>query len=99
MSSSKVSKQRKRWQKWVQRPRNKKKLKNLYCDQEGRCYYCGEFVPYLRHIPNVCFKRNGNHATFEHLKPMSKGGKIGTHNLVMACWKCNMEQNFRFLSL
>lgn len=46
------------------------------------CFYCGQemdFDPGSRHPLAV---------TFEHLVPVSKGGR-GLTNVVLACWECN----------
>lgn len=44
--------------------------------ENGRCFYCDR--PLIYH-----------HATMDHIKPKSQGGKLEIGNIVIACFKCN----------
>jgi len=44
----------------------------------GVCYYC---------------KKKAKNLTFDHIQPISKGGKHEASNLVMACFLCNSTKN------
>lgn len=83
---------RSRFKNWLRRPGNKKKLLGLYRRQRGNCFYCNTHVPYIQE-QHVTYEEHGNHATFDHEIPLSKGGRIGISNLVMACWECNQKRN------
>lgn len=47
--------------------------------QQGRCFYCEREVAL-------------EHAEFDHIVPVSKGGKNGQYNLVIACVACNRQK-------
>ena len=85
-------KQRSRWNNWIKRPGNRERLNKIYAYQRGNCYYCNRHVPYYPG-QSVNYKTHGNHATFDHEVPLSKGGNLGMTNIVMACWECNQQRN------
>jgi len=60
----------------------------LWKIQNGRCHYCGRYVP-------------EHEATLDHCVPRSLGGPDKAENAVMACLPCNrdkadmLEEEFR----
>lgn len=51
-----------------------------------KCHYCGKKLT-LNHSTGRKYK---NFATFEHVKPVSKGGSYSDiNNIVLACKDCN----------
>lgn len=54
----------------------------LYEQQEGKCYFCGVFVP-NDDLPNK---------SLDHLTPISKGGTNEDSNLKFTCAKCNHDK-------
>ncbi len=55
----------------------------LFIYQRGRCAYCLREMHFEISKPLT--------ATFDHLTPKSKGGKLGYGNIVLACATCNLE--------
>lgn len=54
------------------------------------CYYCGVEMDFT---PASGRKFKKNHATIEHLIPLSKGGHHIWENVVLACHNCNVVKN------
>lgn len=52
----------------------------MWEQQQGRCFYCEQEVAL-------------EHAEFDHIVPISKGGKNGQYNLVIACGACNRKKD------
>lgn len=60
-------------------------LGKLYERDGGRCGYCGLTVDL---IPPP----HPRAATVDHVHPKSKGGSCALHNLLLACYRCNMHK-------
>lgn len=65
-------------------PGQRRQLKTtMLREQNGLCAYCDE-------------KMNERHLmrepTFDHVVPLSAGGKDSAHNLVLACRQCNQAK-------
>ena len=76
------------YKKWLKYRKNL--LRKIYrANKELRCHYCGKgsLKIHTRH------KGDPNHATLDHVKPVSKGGeRYSSSNIVVACWSCNMRK-------
>jgi 5-methylcytosine-specific restriction endonuclease McrA len=71
---------RKRIRRSIRTKRNRHELKaKLLEEQNYRCIYCPTAI-------DVCS------ATFEHVRPKSRGGFFGKKNLVLACQPCNRRR-------
>lgn len=72
---------------------NMRRLKNLYDEQDGKCYWCGEEMNLWfetdRKIFHKVFYRT---ATIEHLLPRSQGGTLHKSNIACACSDCNSKR-------
>ena len=62
-------------------------LRKLFGDN---CYYCGVLMDFT---PAKDRKFKKNHASIEHLVPLSKGGNHTWENVVLACHSCNTQKN------
>lgn len=60
-------------------------LRDIYAQQEGRCYYCAVGP----------ISRRAGH--FDHVVPLSRGGSNGPENIVFACEPCNRAKHTRTL--
>jgi len=65
----------------------KKRLKKLFKQQNGLCYYCSEPMNWRLNDPR--------RASVEHLKPRVLCGTNDPENLVAACLRCNYKMNRR----
>lgn len=54
------------------------------------CFYCGKVMDFTP-ASNRIFK--DDHATLEHVIPLSKGGNHSWDNVVLACRRCNLMKN------
>jgi len=76
-----MNKQRRRFLRW-----------QLFGEQDGRCWYCGELM-------SLSFARRDNiwprSATLEHLHRRVDGGGNNRANLVLACLECNVRRGER----
>lgn len=64
------------------------RLKQLLIDwQDCRCFWCLGKMKITHGNSKL-----DNAATFEHIKPISKGGKDNIKNVVLACRKCNTDR-------
>lgn len=72
---------RKRDPKWVRRKKNI--LRQIYGDH---CCYCGIEMIFK---PKGCADVENNHATIEHIIPLSLGGSNDLYNMRIACDACN----------
>lgn len=50
---------------------------SVYNQSEGRCVYCGRFIPF-------------DEMTIDHIVPLSKGGTNYEKNLQCCCKECNL---------
>ena len=64
----------------------KKHPRQLYNQQEGKCFYCGSQLGGFE--PGV----KGKKATIDHVYPKSKGGSDDISNKVLACQECNQRK-------
>lgn len=55
---------------------------NIFARDSYRCQYCGE-------------KFEMKDLTFDHVRPVTKGGKKSWDNIVSACWRCNNKKSGR----
>lgn len=55
-----------------------------------RCYYCHKVMDFTPAKKRVF---SDDHATLEHLAPLSKGGNHTRDNIVLACRRCNLMKN------
>lgn len=62
---------------------------------KSKNYLSDEQIKYLINRDKNCVycNNNNNKLTFDHIVPISKGGKSELNNLVMACKKCNLSKN------
>jgi hypothetical protein len=85
----------------------KGKLRRLWDEQHGCCYYCsGETYCVGNGEPKAALKARfgisegrgsgtllrGRRATLEHLKKKADGGTLANSNIVMACLGCNTRR-------
>ncbi len=56
--------------------------KNVYLRDKGKCQYCGHKVPMADF-------------TYDHVTPLSQGGKTTWENIVVACLGCNQKKSNR----
>ncbi len=83
------------------------KLKRLWVEQQGRCYYCsgetylvgsGEVKASVKARFGIPEGRGSGtllrrrRATLEHLKKRADGGTLANTNIVMACMGCNVRR-------
>lgn len=62
------------------KPSNRKFKKKLFGEKAHMpCHYCGKKLPFA-------------HATFDHVRPRSKGGYQKLKNGVIACRPCNQAK-------
>lgn len=69
--------------------------------QAGKCFYCGH--PIFIRPRGVAAKLDGKKDadlevrphTLDHVYPVSRGGKRGLHNVVLACTLCNTAKGDR----
>lgn len=62
--------------------KRKRRLFNLIKEQDGLCSICGNII---------------KEPTFDHVIPLSKGGKNDKSNLAAACKKCNYDKGDKIL--
>lgn len=76
------------YKKWLKY--RKHLLRKTYRDTgELKCHYCGKGDLKM----HTRSPRAPNHATLDHVKPVSKGGeRYSSANIVVACWPCNMRK-------
>lgn len=53
---------------------------NIFARDNHTCQYCGE-------------KFDVRELTFDHIKPVAKGGRKSWENIVTACWRCNNKKS------
>ena len=73
---------------WLQFELGRRLLKHICKVQKGRCYYCAALLDSTESKADSAF-----HPTFEHVVPLSKGGKDHPDNLVVACFNCNQRRS------
>ena len=64
------------------RIQRKARLRILWEEQHGLCWYCKQYVP-------------SRDSSLDHVVPQSKGGSDDWGNLVMACRPCNGKKGSR----
>lgn len=65
----------------------------LYIYQSGRCAYCLKQMRLSFNHEHA----NGNLATLDHIKPLSKNGKTTWSNLVLCCSSCNHSKGSKII--
>jgi len=60
-----------------------KELNELFEQQEGFCYYCGELL-------YSSFDKDGVHV--DHKIPLSRGGQNDITNIALSCARCNLQK-------
>lgn len=72
--------------------RKKRQRERLFCEQQGRCYWCGRPMVMPIHEPGKAHPPNA--ATIEHLfsKLHPDRGKVRGQTHVLACWECNFKR-------
>lgn len=76
------------------RRRSRPRLLKLFAAQNGRCHYCGRRTRIKSHDE----PHRPDHATLDHVVPVSRGGTWHAANLVMACYGCNNAKKNNLLS-
>lgn len=77
----------------IRTPGQALKVKRLFAQQQGRCYYCPDHMYLtLNHLDN-----GKKRATFDHIIPKSHGGTNQMLNGVCACRNCNQKRGTIFL--
>ena len=66
----------------------KKARRQLYREQEGKCFWCEKRLPLESTNPDEII-------TVDHLTPLWRGGDNTITNLVVACLPCNSYRNSR----
>lgn len=61
----------------------------------GREAWCGRCIFCNRKLLVALDGELMSHATLEHILPRSKGGDDSSHNLALACSRCNHEKGVR----
>ncbi len=70
----------------IDRGISKNRLRKIFGDN---CYYCGIEMNFA---PATERKYISNHATIEHIIPLSNGGTHTWENVVLACRSCNLSK-------
>lgn len=69
--------------------------KKLWEKQEGRCFWCNCEMIKGPHPKGA--RQPDRLATFDHIKPLSKGGHWHIKNLCLACHWCNQAKADRIV--
>jgi 5-methylcytosine-specific restriction endonuclease McrA len=65
--------------------KRRKVRQDLYAKQGGKCHWCQDTMSLEAHV----WRQRPDYATFDHLRPISRGGSNAVSNVVLCCAICN----------